>query len=72
MTATLQTLLSLLGVLVIVAVAARRLNIAPSILLVLAGIGLALMPGLPRVELAPEFVLLAHPAAADLFGRASR
>jgi NhaP-type Na+/H+ or K+/H+ antiporter len=53
-----QTLLFLLAVLVAVAVASRRLNIAPSILLIVAGIGLALTPGLPRIELAPEFVLL--------------
>jgi CPA1 family monovalent cation:H+ antiporter len=57
-TATLQTLLLLLAVLVIVAVLARRLNTAPSILLVIAGVALALVPGLPRVELAPELVLL--------------
>jgi Na+/H+ antiporter len=57
MTATIQTILFLLAVLVIVAVAARRLNTAPSILLVAAGIGLALIPGLPRIELAPELVL---------------
>src|SRR4029077_776032 len=43
---------------VVVAVAARRFNTAPSILLVIAGIGLALTPGLPRIELAPELVLL--------------
>ena len=58
MTATIQTILLLLAVLVIVAVAARRLNIAPSILLVVAGIALAIVPGLPRIELAPELVLL--------------
>src|SRR5277367_5446750 len=58
MTATIQTLLLLLAVLVVVAIVARRLNIAPSILLVVAGIGLALTPGLPRIELAPELVLL--------------
>lgn len=52
-----QTLLLLLAVLVGVAVASRRLNIAPSILLVAAGIGLALAPGLPRIEVAPELVL---------------
>jgi CPA1 family monovalent cation:H+ antiporter len=57
-TATIQTLLLLLAVLVVVAVVARRLNTAPSILLVIAGIGLALAPGLPRIELAPELVLL--------------
>src|SRR3954467_13637355 len=58
MTATIQTLLLFLAVLVVVAVAARRLNTAPSILLVIARIGLALTPGLPRIELAPELVLL--------------
>src|ERR1700690_2650980 len=58
MAATIQTLLLLLAVLAMVAVVARRLNLAPSILLVIAGIGLALAPGLPRIELAPELVLL--------------
>src|SRR5579863_5387309 len=58
MTATIETLLFLLAVLVVVAVVARRLNTAPSILLVIAGIALALLPGLPRIELAPELVLL--------------
>ncbi len=58
MAATLQTILLLLAVLVVVAVVARRLDIAPSILLVVAGIALALIPGLPRIELAPELVLL--------------
>ena len=48
----------MLAVLAAVAVAAKRLNIAPSILLVVAGIGMALIPGLPKVELAPELVLL--------------
>jgi monovalent cation/hydrogen antiporter len=56
--ATLQTLLLLLAVMVIVAVVARRINTAPSILLVIAGIALALIPGVPRITLAPEFVLL--------------
>jgi monovalent cation/hydrogen antiporter len=58
MTATIQTLLLLLVVLVVVAILARRLNTAPSILLVIAGIGLALVPGLPQIVLAPELVLL--------------
>ena len=57
MTATIQTLLLLVAMLVIVAIIARRFNTAPSILLVIAGILLALTPGLPRVELAPELVL---------------
>ena len=58
MTAIMQTLLFMLAVLAAVAVAAKRLNIAPSILLVIAGIGMALIPGLPQVRLAPEVVLL--------------
>jgi monovalent cation/hydrogen antiporter len=58
MAATVQTVLLLLAVLVVVAVAARRLKTAPSILLVIAGVALALIPGLPRIELAPELVLL--------------
>src|ERR1039457_2989825 len=58
MTATIQTILFLLAVLVVVAIVARRLNTAPSILLVIAGITVALVPGLPRIELAPELVLL--------------
>ncbi len=58
MTVTIQTLLLLIAVLVVVALVARRLKTAPSILLVIAGIGLALITGLPRIELAPELVLL--------------
>src|ERR1700689_811294 len=58
MTATIETILWLLAVLVVVAIVARRLNTAPSILLVIAGIALAIIPGLPRIELAPELVLL--------------
>ncbi|HVZ53992.1 MAG TPA: Na+/H+ antiporter [Pseudolabrys sp.] len=58
MTAIVQTLLLMLAVLAAVAVAARRLDVAPSILLVIAGIGMALVPGLPDVRLAPEVVLL--------------
>lgn len=58
MTAAIQTLLLMLAVLVAAALLARRLNVAPSILLVIAGVLLALAPGLPAIELAPEFVLL--------------
>src|SRR5215470_13367728 len=58
MTETIQILLVLLAVLVAAALIARRLNTAPSIVLVLAGVALALVPGLPPIELAPEFVLL--------------
>lgn len=58
MTAIAQTMLLMMAVLAAVAVAAKRLHIAPSILLVVAGIGMALIPGLPKVQLAPELVLL--------------
>src|SRR6185436_3133781 len=54
--------IQLLGVLLIVvagvAVLSTRLQIPSSILLVLAGVVLALIPGLPVITLAPEFVLL--------------
>src|SRR3954462_7939922 len=58
MTATIQIILFLLAVLVLVAVIAQRLKTPTSILLVVAGMALALVPGLPPVELAPELVLL--------------
>jgi len=58
MTETIQTLLFMLALLAAVAVAAKRLKVEPSILLVVAGIGIAFVPGLPKVELAPEVVLL--------------
>src|SRR5262249_32384878 len=58
MTETIQTLLFMLALLAAVAVAANRLKIEPSILLVVAGIGIAFVPGLPKIELAPEVVLL--------------
>ncbi len=58
MISTIQTLVLLLVVVAAIAVAAARLAIPPAILLVLTGIVLALVPGLPAVELAPELVLL--------------
>jgi Na+/H+ antiporter len=58
MVETLQILLSLLVVVGVVAVLAKRLQIPPPILLVLAGVALALLPGMPSIELAPELVLL--------------
>lgn len=49
----------ILGVGVIIAIAAfaRRLGIATPILLVLTGIGLSYLPGVPEIEIPPEFVL---------------
>ncbi|HTV97273.1 MAG TPA: Na+/H+ antiporter [Steroidobacteraceae bacterium] len=55
---TIQLLVVLLVVIAAVAVLATRLKIPPAILLVLTGVALALVPGLPAVRLAPEFVLL--------------
>ena len=58
MVATIQILVLLLAVIAAVSVLALRLEIPPSILLVSAGVVLALIPGLPTIALAPEFVLL--------------
>jgi NhaP-type Na+/H+ or K+/H+ antiporter len=58
MTSTVQILVLLLAVVAGVAAAADRLKVPPAILLVLTGIGLAVVPGLPAVELDPELVLL--------------
>ena len=53
-----QILLFLLIAVAAVGVVAKRSNIPPAILLVLTGVVLALVPGLPAVRLAPELVLL--------------
>ncbi|HTO65736.1 MAG TPA: cation:proton antiporter, partial [Bradyrhizobium sp.] len=53
-----QTFLVLLAVLAGTALAARRLQVAPAILLLLAGTAVAFVPGMPTVELPPELVLL--------------
>jgi CPA1 family monovalent cation:H+ antiporter len=55
---TIQIAVLLLVVVAAVAFAARRLRVPPAILLVIVGVVLALVPGLPHVELAPEMVLL--------------
>jgi len=58
MISTIRILVLLLIVISAVAVAAKRLNVPPAILLVITGVVLALVPGLPRVALAPEVALL--------------
>jgi monovalent cation/hydrogen antiporter len=58
MIATIQVLVLLLAIVATIAVIANRLRIPPSILLVLTGVLLALVPSLPPVELAPDLVLL--------------
>src|SRR3984893_2710654 len=51
-------LISVVVTIVIVAIAANRSKLPPAILMVLVGLVLAVTPGLPQVELAPELVLL--------------
>src|ERR1700728_3995287 len=57
-TETFQILILLLAVISLVGVVAKRLQIPPAILLVITGVGLALIPGLPSLQLAPDLVLL--------------
>ena len=62
--------LILLAVLAGAALLARRLDIAPAILLLLAGgLALAFVPEMPALELPPQLVLLLGAAATDLFGQ---
>ena len=58
MESTFQIFLILLAALAGTALLARRLDVAPAILLLLAGIALAFVPGMPAVELPPQLVLL--------------
>jgi CPA1 family monovalent cation:H+ antiporter len=57
-TSTIQILVLLLAAVAAVAIIANRLKIPPSIPLVITGVLVTLVPGLPPVELAPEIVLL--------------
>jgi monovalent cation/hydrogen antiporter len=58
MTETFQILILLLAVISVVGLVAKRLQIPPAILLVITGVVLALIPGLPSLQLAPDLVLL--------------
>src|ERR1700693_2777619 len=58
MISTIQVLIVLLAVVAAVAIISNQLKIPPAILLVLTGVLIALVPGRPAVELAPELVLL--------------
>ena len=58
MTETFQILILLLAVISVVGLIAKRLKIPPAILLVITGVGLALIPDLPTLELAPDLVLV--------------
>jgi len=58
MSHTILIILMLFGMIAAVGVTANRLKVPPAILSVLTGVVLALIPGLPAVQLAPELVLL--------------
>jgi CPA1 family monovalent cation:H+ antiporter len=58
MAATIELFIVLLAAISAASVVALRLEIPPAIMLVIAGVALALVPGLPPVKLNPEFVLL--------------
>src|SRR3981081_3153796 len=58
MEARFQIFLILLAVLAGTALIARRIDVARAILLLLTGIVLAFVPGMPSLELPPELVLL--------------
>jgi Na+/H+ antiporter len=53
-----QIFVILLAVLAGTALLARRINVAPAILLLVIGIALAFVPGVPSLDLPPELVLL--------------
>jgi hypothetical protein len=54
----LEVVFGLFVVLVVIATLARRIDVPYPILLVLGGLAIGLLPGLPRVELNPDLVLL--------------
>src|ERR1700743_1544042 len=56
--ASFQLFLILIAVLAGTALLARRIHVAPAILLLLAGVALAFVPGMPSLELPPELILL--------------
>src|SRR5689334_12230738 len=53
-----ELLLGLLLVVAVIALAAERLRVPYPILLVLAGLGLSVVPHLPRLTLRPDYVFL--------------
>ncbi len=53
-----ELIMGLLVVVAALAIVARKMSIPYPILLVLGGLGLALIPGLPRIHLAPNLIFL--------------
>jgi CPA1 family monovalent cation:H+ antiporter len=58
MVVTIQLLVPLVAIAAVVALISKRLKLPPAILLVVAGVALALVPGLPPLEVVPGLVLL--------------
>ena len=63
MVPTIQILILLLVIVASVAVAAVRLKIPPAILLVLTGVALALIPGLPTLQLSDSLAIMTMPGS---------
>jgi NhaP-type Na+/H+ or K+/H+ antiporter len=53
-----EVMLALLAAVIVLVLIARRLHLPPAAMLILGGIGLALVPGLPAVELNPDLALV--------------
>jgi monovalent cation/hydrogen antiporter len=53
-----ETILALLFVMIILVALARKIRVPYPILLVLAGLGISFLPGLPRIELDPDLVFV--------------
>ena len=53
-----EVILGLLTVVLLLEILARRIRLPPSCMLVLGGIGLALIPGVPDIQLEPDLILL--------------
>lgn len=56
--AAIEIVVTLLALVAVITVAARRIGVPYPILMVIAGLGLGFVPGLPPIELEPEIVLL--------------
>src|SRR3954470_8774820 len=53
-----EVILGLLAAVAVLAIIARTINVPYPILLVLGGLALGFVPGLPRIELSPEVIFL--------------
>src|SRR5260370_34652534 len=74
MQSSMEPLIAVLAILVAIAIlfeVARRIGVPYPTLFVLGGLGLAFVPGLPRVELEPDLVLLVF-LPPLLFGAAGK